>query len=508
MSAISSNKTIAKNTALLYFRMIFTMAVGLFTSRVNLQALGVEDNGIYQVVGGVVTLFTFLSGSLSSATARFLTHEIGRGDLEKLRKTFGSLLNVHIFVAIIVLILCETIGLWFVEHKLVIPENRNTAAHIVFQLSTIAALLNITQIPYSSTIIAHERMDIFAYMSFADVTLKLLICYILYIINYDKLITYGVLILIVTTLIQLCYRLYCVKHFDECHFSKGIDTELIKPILSFSGWNLYNSFSSMTRDQGTNMIMNMFFGPVINSAIGFSNMIGTTIYGLANNFLTAIRQPIVKAYAINDLEKMYSLMINASKIAFVLMMILAAPFFFESRYILELWLKTPPAYTDVFCKIELLFNVILSMFLPLVFAIHASGNIKFVSIMNGTLWLLVLPISYFFLKYIENPLIPYIVKTVLLLGVIVSYYIAIKKVIPQFKIWEYTKRCVVPCIIVMVLFFSIFVPIHSFMGESSLLRLIETVIFTTLIILAASFAIIMDSRDKWYVLHLIKSKIG
>lgn len=476
--------------------MVFTMAVGLFTSRVNLQVLGVEDNGIYQVVGGVVTMFTFLSGSLSAATARFLTYELGSGNSNKLKSTFAALLNVHILVAFIVFILCETIGIWFVEYKLVIPEDKMMAARIVFQFSVLAAMLNITQVPYSASIISHERINVFAYMSIVDVCLKLLICYLLYIVNYDKLVAYSALLFVATFLMQLLYRMYCIRKFEECHFSRRMDFTLVRPILSFSGWNLFNSFSSMSRDQGSNMIMNIFFGPIMNSAIGFSNLIGTTVYGLANNFLTAIRQPIVKAYSINDINKMVELMTNASKIAFVLMILLSAPFFFESNYILQLWLKTPPEYTDIFCKIELFFNVLLSIFLPLIFAIHATGNIKFVSIVNGLLWLTVLPITYIMLKYTSLPIMPYVVKTSILLFVIVSYYISIKRVLPDVKLWVYTKKCVIPCVMVLVLFFAIFIPLHCIMGVPSYKRLLLTCLMTTVLISVLSYIIVLDSDNR------------
>ena len=232
---ISNNKTIAKNTLFLYFRMMFTMLVSLYTSRVNLSVLGIEDNGIYQVVGGVVAMFSFLNSSLSGATSRFLTYELGRGDKERLSKTFASALNIHIFVAIIVFFLAETVGLWFLENKLVIPDERMDAARIVYQVSIIASMISITQVPYNASIISHEKMGVFAYMGILDVSLKLLICYMLYITPFDRLITFGVLVLTVTILLQMIYRLYCIKHFEECHFKLYRDKTIIKPILSFEG---------------------------------------------------------------------------------------------------------------------------------------------------------------------------------------------------------------------------------------------------------------------------------
>ena len=243
---ISSNKTIAKNTIFLYLRMMFTMVVSLFTSRVNLSVLGVEDNGIYQLVGGVVAMFAFLNGSLSGATSRFLTFELGRGDNERLKDTFAAALSIHILVALIVLILAETVGMWFLENKLVIPEERMNAARIVYQLSVLASMISITQVPYNASIISHERMNVFAYMSILDVSLKLLICYLLYITPFDRLITFGVLVLIVTTVIQIIYRAYCIRNFEECHFKLVKDYSIIKPIFAFAGWDMFFFFHVAT----------------------------------------------------------------------------------------------------------------------------------------------------------------------------------------------------------------------------------------------------------------------
>ena len=446
MAEISSNKTIAKNTLLLYFRMALTMLVSLYTSRVILSVLGVVDDGIYNIVGGAVGMFMFLNGALSGATSRFLTFELGRDDKDRLKKTFSAALMVHIALAILIFILLETAGLWLLNHKLVIPEERMHAARVVYQLSAIATILSITQVPYSASLIAHERMGAFAYMSILEVVLKLLICYLVVVSPIDKLITYGILVLLVKTLIIMIYRVYCIRRFEECHFRIVKDWGLIKPILSFSGWDLMGSFSSMARDQGVDVVLNMFFGPAINSAAGKAGVICNAVNGFSNNFLTAIKPPIVKAYAIGDIRKMERLMIDASKYAYSLLMLLSVPFFFESQFVIDLWLKNPPEYTALFCSVDLGLGLLSAIFLPLVYAIHASGRIRFMSLVNGSIWVMVVPITYVLLLAGKSPVVPYVVKYFLLFFVVLSNLYSVKKNIPQFDRPLFIKRTILPAL--------------------------------------------------------------
>ena len=261
-----NNKRIAKNTIMLYLRMFLTMVVGLYTSRVVLQTLGVEDYGIYGVVGGIVAMMGFLNASMSGATSRFLTFELGRGDKERLSKTFSSALVVHIIIAVIVFVVAETVGLWFLCYKLVIPENRMVAAHWVYQLSILSSMITITQVPYNSSIIAHEKMDVYAYVEILNVTLKLLIVYLLVIGNFDKLILYAILMFAVSVIIMMVYRIYCLRRFEECKFRLFLDKDYLKPLLSFSGWDLYGNTDFSVRQQGANFLLNMFYGVVLNAA--------------------------------------------------------------------------------------------------------------------------------------------------------------------------------------------------------------------------------------------------
>lgn len=504
---ISSNKTIAKNTLLLYIRMMLTMGISLYTSRINLAVLGIEDNGIYQVVGGIVVLFSFLNNSLSGATSRFLTYELGSGNVESLKKTFATALNIHILVAILILLLAETVGLWILETKLVIPPSRMFAARTVYHVSVLASMISITQVPYNASIISHEKMGVFAYMSILDVSLKLGICYILYITPFDRLITYGCLVLCVSIATQLIYRYYCIRHFEECHFKIVRDSKIFMPIFSFASWDLLGNFSVMARSQGVNMVMNTFFGPAINAATGFSTTIGTSVLKFSNSFLTAIRPPIVKAYAQNQIEKMESLMIGASKYSFSLLLLLSTPFFFESQFILKLWLKTPPEYTDIFCVLELSLSVLSSIFLPLVYAIHASGKIRFMSIVNGSIWLMVVPITYFLLLKDFSPIVPYVTKLFLLFFVIISNFYSTKRNIPTFSISLYLKKAFFPSTIAAAIVLATSYGVYSCFSGPSIERFFSVSGTSVVTVCLSTYFIVFEKQTRKKISSKIYSKL-
>lgn len=505
MAEISSNKTIAKNTILLYGRMVFTMLVSLYTTRVVFSTLGVIDDGIYNVVGGVVGMFTFLKGTLSGATSRFITFELGRGDKERLHQTFSAALLVHMILAVALVIVLETAGLWYVNHKLNVPADRLYAAKIVYHLSVFSILFNVTQVPYNATIIAHEKMGVFAYISILEVVLKLAICYAIVVSPFDKLISYAVLVLVVAIGIRMIYRVYCIRHFEECRMTKVTQGGIIKPILTFSAWDLFGTFSNMARDQGVDVILNYFFGPAINSAAGKAGTICNAVNGLANNFLTAIKPPIVKAYSIGDIRKMEELMIDASKYSYVCLMLFAAPFFFESKFVIDLWLKNAPAYAETFCSVDLGLAVLSSMFLPLVYAIHASGRIRFMSVVNGAIWLMVVPITYYMLKGGGAPIVPYVVKYGLLFFVVISNFYSVKKNIPEFDRSLYLRKAFLPSIIsAMIVMASTFFVYRLFPGPSWW-RILSVCATTTIALGVSSFFIVFDRHIREVAVEKVKS---
>lgn len=449
-------------------------------------------------------MFMFLNGALSGATSRFLTYEIGRDDREKLKKTFSAALMVHIILAIIVFILLETVGLWLLNNKLVIPEDRMHAARVVYQLSAFATILSITQVPYTASLIAHERMGAFAYMSILEVTLKLIICYLVVISPIDKLISYGILVLVVKAFIIMIYRIYCIRRFEECHFRIIKDWGLIKSILTFSGWDLLGNFSSMARDQGVDVILNMFFGPAINSAAGKAGIICNAVNGFSNNFLTAIKPPIVKAYAIGDIRKMENLMIDASKYAYSLLMLLSVPFFFESQFVIDLWLKNPPEYSALFCAVDLGLGLLIAIFLPLVYAIHASGKIRFMSIVNGLIWITVVPITYFLLLSGKSPIIPYVVKYFLLFFVVLSNLYSVKKNIPEFDRTYFLKKTVLPILASAVLSIAATALFFYQFDGPSWWRFLAVCTVSTISVSATVFYIVFDKHIREVILSKVK----
>ncbi len=391
---VSSNRRIAKNAVMLYIRMFLTMIVGLYTSRVVLNVLGVEDYGIYGVVGGVVAMLGFLNASMSGATSRFLTFELGKGDKKRLADTFSSALIVHIGIALIVFVVAETLGLWFLTHKLVIPEGRMTAAHWVYQMSIASAMLGITQVPYNATIIAHEKMDVYAYVEILHVTLKLLIVYLLTIGNFDKLILYAALVLAVGVLIIMIYRIYCIRHFEESHFHWIWNKSIIVPLISFSGWNLFGNLGGVFQQQGTNFVINFFFGVAMNAAVSIGLTVANTVNQFASNVMLAFRPQIIKLYSFGKKEEMRSLTILGIKVIMFIYCLVAVPVYLEVDNLLQLWLVAPPAYSAIVCRLFLISIFFETIRYLIIIDIHASGNVRLVSLFSGTLFILIPILTY------------------------------------------------------------------------------------------------------------------
>lgn len=404
-----NNKRIAKNTLMLYIRMFFTMAVSLFTSRVILQTLGVTDYGINNVVGGVVAMFSFLNGAMASATQRYLNVDIATGDEEHLKVTFRTSMQIHILIALAIFVLAETIGLWFVLEKLVLPENRMTAALCVYQFSIIACMVGIISLPYNAAIIAHERMGAFAYISIMDVVLKLVIVYMLVISPFDKLITYSALFLCVNLLDRFIYNLYCKRHFPEVNFSFKIDKSLFKEMSSFAGWSLWGNIAYVLFTQGLNMLLNMFFGPAVNAARGIAVQVQGIIQGFVANVQTAVNPQITKSYAQQNLHRMHKLMFTSSKFCFYLLFLLVFPFSLEANQILHVWLGVVPDHTVWFFRLIAFIMLTETLANPYIVANQATGKVKKYQAVCGGLLLCIVPIAYIVLKLGGNPESVYIV---------------------------------------------------------------------------------------------------
>ena len=502
----SNNKRIAKNTIMLYIRMFISMLVGLYTSRVVLATLGVEDYGIYGVVGGVVGMMGFLNASMSGATSRFLTFELGKGDKERLAKTFSSALIVHIGIAIVVLILAETVGLWFLCNKLNIPAERMQAAHWVYQLSILSAMFGITQVPYNAAIIAHEKMDVYAYVEILNVSLKLLIVYLLCIGNFDKLILYASLMLAVSILIMMVYRIYAIRQFPEAHFHWIWDKTYLRPLLSFSGWDLYGNACVIARQQGTNFLINIFYGVVYNAASGIATTVQGTISGLAFNIILAFRPQIIKQYAKGNVEDMSKLVGNAVCFTTILFGCMSIPLLLETHYIMKAWLGTIPDKSVIFCQI-----LLIASFLGLLnniwnTCIHATGKIKEISIFSGTFFLISLPIIYVVFQFKAPVESAYLVFILSIVFVNVSNLLIIKKKIPKLKL-NFVFLNYIKVIIVLMASYYITSLFKAQMQET-FIRLLVDCFICWIIIFASSFIFILNKKQKKSIISKICPKLA
>ena len=394
----SNNSRIAKNTIMLYVRMLFTMGVTLYTSRVVLKALGIEDFGIYNVVGGIITMFTFVNGGLLAATQRYITFEIGKGNIERLKSVFSSSLQIHAILSLIIFVLGETVGLWFLLNKLVIPEVRLFAAMCVYQCSIISCIVNIMSVPYNADIIAHEKMSAFAYISIVEVTLKLAIVFLLVSLPWDRLIVYAVLLLLSQLVIRFIYAYYCKTHFIESKYNNHFDKKLLKEMLCFAGWSFWGSVSTILYTQGLNILLNMFYGPIVNAARGIAIQVQGAVQQFVSNFQMALNPQITKTYAWGEIEQMHNLMFRSARFSFFLLYFLSLPLFLELKFVLNIWLGDVPVDTIVFTQIMLAISLLYTIINPCVIANQATGKVKMYQAVVGGLLLLVVPISYIVLK--------------------------------------------------------------------------------------------------------------
>lgn len=474
----SSNKRIARNTIMLYIRMLLSIVVSLYTSRVVLTVLGVEDYGIYGVVGGVVSMFTFLNASMSGATSRFLTYEMGTGNMEKLKDTFSSALLVHIIIALLIFILAETVGLWFLIHKLVVPEDRMFAAHIVYQLSILSAMVSITQVPYNATIIAHEKMDVYAYVELLNVFLKLAIVFLLPILGNDKLIVYAILVFFVSVLIVFIYRYYCIKHYTESRFQFVYKKEIIKPMLSFSGWDLYGNMAVGWRYQGMAFLLNMFFGPVLNAASSISTTVQSIILGLCDNVSMAFRPQIIKCYAGYQYNRMNELLALSVKFTLSMFLLVSIPAFIEIDYVLSLWLGQIPEYSPIFFRIIIIANIWAVVNRILNIPIHATGRIKQLSFITGSLFLLSLVPMYIGLKFNFPPTSIYFWMAVFNFLILVTNFIILKHTLRQVRISPMIKE-LTTSLVITLLVYTLVVSVRDYI-DKPFLRLLSSIFLSIL----------------------------
>lgn len=399
------DKIIVKNTIFLYFRMLLTMLVTLYTSRVVLRELGADDFGIYQVVGGVIGMLSFLNASLGAGTSRFLTFELGTGNFEKLKRTFSTTLSLHIIIAGVISLLAETIGLWFVLNKMMIPAERMEAALWVYHFSILTAMVTITQVPYNASIIAHEEMSVYAYVSIAEVSVKLGLVFLLQLIDWDKLKLYALLLCVVQVGIALFYRFYCVSHFKETKYNFILDKKIFKAVTDFSGWSLFASSSIALNEQGTAIITNMFFGPSVVTARALSIQVNMAVNQFILNFRKAVDPQIIKDYAFQKYEESRQLLLNSTKYSFYLMFLLGFPVILLADPLLHLWLTEVPEYTIVFLRLIIVQSLFSVFDLSFYTALYAKGRLRENALISPMVGFVRFPIVYILFKSGFSPVV-------------------------------------------------------------------------------------------------------
>ena len=393
----ANNKRIAKNTLILYIRMVFLMIVNLYTSRVILQALGIEDYGVYNAVGGFIYMFSMISGSLSVAISRFLTFSLGEGNTDKIKRVFCTSVIIQLVLGLFIIILVETIGVLFLNVKMTIPDDRYLAANWVLQFSLITFLFNLLSVPYNAALIAHERMGAFAYIGIFEGLANLGVAFLVMTSPYDSLITYALLMCVVAVVTRTIYSIYCKRNFDECSFKWNLDKELLKEMFGFAGWNFIGNVSGILRSQGLNLLFNVYNGPIVNAARGLAVQVETAVTKFSGSFYTAVQPQITKSYASNRREEASSLVCKSSRLAFFLLLILCLPILFETDFILNLWLSEVPDHTSTLVQLTLVAALLESFSQPLIQLMLATGKIKKYQIFVGSINILNFPLAWLIL---------------------------------------------------------------------------------------------------------------
>ena len=499
----TSNKRIAKNTFFLYIRMFFVLIVSLFTTRIVLQALGVIDYGIYNVVAGFVSMFSFLNTSMANGIQRFYNFKMGLNDTESITKVYNAALQIQALIALILFALLETFGLWYINSQMVIPADRLDAARWIFQFSVLSLIIIVMQVPYSAAIMANEKMQFYSYISIVEVIAKLSIAYLLLIVRYDKLFTYGLLLFITTFIIFIINFIFAKIKFRYLKFNLSWDKNYFKPMLSFSGWNIFGSFAYLLKGQGLNLLLNAFFGPIVNAARGISNMIMNAIQGFQSNIVIAFRPQIVQSYAAQDISRVTKLFYSLSKISFIMLSLISIPVIIEIKYILNLWLgSNVPEYTYSFTILTLINMIISSLTTPISQIVHATGKMKDYQLITSLVISSILPISWFFLKLNYNPNSVFIISLIM---TIINQYVCMHllKDIFQYNIIDYCKKVLIPCVVYSIIVVSVsYIPI-LFM-QTSFFRFTIVVILSIITSCVVAYYFIFTKQEQFIAMSFIK----
>lgn len=501
----TNNKRIAKNTLLLYVRMLFLMLISLYTSRVILATLGVTDYGIYNVVGGFVSMFSILRSGLTSATQRFITFDLGKGNIVELRKTFSTTVIIYCIISFIIFVVAECIGTWFLSNKLNIPADRMYAAFWVFQISLLTLIINLISTPYNALIIAHEKMVAFAYMSIYEGLAKLFISFAIYYACFDKLILFSVLLCLVQLSVRFIYGIYCKKYFPESIILLLWEWQKIKKIYSFTGWAMFGGIAHIGFTQGVNVLLNMFFNPTVNAARAIAVQIQHVVNNFVNNFQVAVTPQIIKLYAQGEKSQVYKLIYASSKYSYFLLLLLSLPVILESDQILSLWLVEVPEYTTVFFRLIIVTTAIDCISNPIMRAVDATGTIRNYQIIVGGILLLIVPVSYIVLKLGYPPFSVFIVHIALgCLAFCARLYMA--RHLIGISIWYYFKLVIMRCFFVTTS--SALIPLLLFnYCNVSFTRLILIVIFSLICVCISVYTIGLEKEERLFLQNKIRGVI-
>lgn len=505
----SNNKRIAKNTLLLYVRMLFMMVIGLYTSRVILDKLGEVDFGIYNVVGGFVTMFAVISGAMASATQRFLSFEIGKGKAGNVKGIFSTMVYIHILLAMVVLVIGEIVGVWFLNSHMNFPSGRYDAANWVFQLSLLVFILNVINVPYNGALIAYEKMSAFAYFSIFDAIFKLAICYVIALTPFDKLVVYAVLMAIIQIALLLMYFLYCRFKFKDCRITGKFNMEYGKKVGSFVSWNLIGSLAGIAKEQGVNVVLNMFFGPAVNAARGIAYQVLGKLNGFVSNFQMAMNPQIIKTYASGELDKMYKLVFRGAKFSYLLLLTLSLPIIIEASLILNLWLKEVPDYTVIFLQITIFTALLNTLSNPLIITMHATGKVRDYQIVVGCLSLLTLPVVYVALKMGAAPYMAMVIAFVIEFAChFARLYMLVRSI--NFPMIGFLKDVTLRVYVITAL--SLILPIAAHEEiDSTIVRLIVVCIFSFMSTIGLGYYLGFNKEDRTKlrlkVVNIVKTKI-
>jgi len=500
-----NSKRVAKNTFFLYFRMLLIMAVSLYTVRIVLSVLGVQDYGIFNVVAGVVTMFSFLSGTMTSASQRFFAFELGRNDELQLKRVFSLSVTIHILLGLIIFLCAETFGVWFLNNKMTIPIERLVAANWIFQFSILSFMLTIITSPYDAILIAYEEFSIYAFVSILEAVLKLIMVFLLKILFFDKLITYGLLIFLATGIISILFITICKRKYKESHYKFYWDKSLFKTMTSYAGWNMIGAMANIFKTQGSNILLNLFFGPIVNAAMGLAIQINNALNGLIINFYMAVRPQITKAYAAGEKTYMMQLVFQSAKFSFFLLLVLSMPILLETNFILNLWLKEVPKFTVLFTRLFLLNILIEAMNNQLVAALQASGKIKNYQAVISIMLLMILPISYIFFYFGYKPeTIMYVYLSITILCFIPQIWIVHTTIGMSIK--SYLKEVIFIMILVAIISFILPLYFHCNL-EYGLLRFLLVGSSSLISCLTVIYLIGLTKNERDLTSRYIKNKI-